>query len=412
MGETAVVTVKKQFYDGRIEDFSAGQLFEFGMMEGCSAGVLISGSDTSNYFNGVTQPVTFLAADSLESDEENVKIGVGVVEQKPLAKMQIKTNILTQSKNQNIKMKDKNDDTKIDETKINTIIIGSCFGGDFESGRLSNSDLTVLKGNYEIEILNPTNDSEEWITNEPKMPNVICKAKLKNYYKGNVTFEWEYWISYKLLRHKYQKVDTLMRRTGTIQICGKSYSNNSEITSWTVPFDKDSLNYVLLTVKQPEIPGWPRYGGDNNEKRTSWNEGDEIFFGGDVFLQVTAKSNNGNIIGFKQQNSGRILGNNPDPQDVLNSITSNEFKAIVKHEALSKEFNENYINKYNEKGYPKYVPPNGYGLSQIDNPPPLEMDLWNWKSNLSRGKSIYDEKKLKHIILCKIIPIHIQKRCC
>jgi len=391
-GETATVTVKKQFYDGRIEAFDAGQLFEYGMMEGCAAGVLISGSDTSNYFNSVTQPVTFLAADSLENDEETVKIGVGVVEQNPSSKMKTKSNVFTQTKNL---LKDKKDTkTKDDEIIIDAIIIGSCFGGDFESDKVSNSDLTVLNDNYEIEIINPTKDAEEWITAEPKMPEVICKAKLKNYDKGEVTFEWEYWISYTLLRHKFKSIDTLMRRTGKIQICGKSYSNNSEITSWEVPFDKDSLKYVLLTVKQPQIPGWTRYGGDNSEKRTSWNEGDEIFFGGDVFLQITAKNNKGKIKGFKQQNSGKIHGKNPFPQDVLNYITSKEFKAIVKHEALSEQFNENYINKYNEKGYPIYGPPNGYGLAQIDNPPPLEMDLWNWKSNLNRGKSIYDDKKV------------------
>ncbi len=80
-GETAVVTVRKQFYDGRIEDFPADQLFEFGMMEGCVAGGLVSGTDTAAYFNGVTQPILFVAADSLENDEETVRIGVGLVEQ-------------------------------------------------------------------------------------------------------------------------------------------------------------------------------------------------------------------------------------------------------------------------------------------------------------------------------------------
>ncbi|RPI65102.1 MAG: hypothetical protein EHM44_01635 [Ignavibacteriales bacterium] len=119
-GETAVVTVRKQYYDGRIEDFPEGQLFEFGMIEGCAAGVLISGPDTSNYFNGVTQPVIFEAADSLESDEETVKIGVGVVEQNPLAKMQTKTNVLTQTKNRFRDEKNtdaKDDDIKLEDTK-------------------------------------------------------------------------------------------------------------------------------------------------------------------------------------------------------------------------------------------------------------------------------------------------------
>ncbi|MCO6448966.1 MAG: hypothetical protein HND40_11160 [Ignavibacteriota bacterium] len=152
-GETATVSVKKQFYDGRIEDFDAGQLFEFGMMEGCTAGALISGTDTSNYFNGVPQPVTFLAADSLENEEETVKIGVGVVEQNPTAKFQVKTNPLAKSKNHNIKVNGKNDDTKIDETKINSIIIGSCFGGDFNSDKRGDENLVVVGNECDEEIV-------------------------------------------------------------------------------------------------------------------------------------------------------------------------------------------------------------------------------------------------------------------
>lgn len=150
-GETAVVTVKKQFYDGRIEDFPEGQLFEFGMMEGCAAGVLVSDTDTSNYFNGVTQPVIFVAADSLESDEETVKIGVGVVEQNPLAKMQTKTNVLTQPKN---RFRDENNtDAKDDEISIDAIIIGSCFGGDFESDKRGDENLLVVVNECDEEIV-------------------------------------------------------------------------------------------------------------------------------------------------------------------------------------------------------------------------------------------------------------------
>ncbi len=382
-GDTAIVTVKRRT-DYGIEEFNQDQSFDVWIVEGSNYGFLLD-SLTGNSGSSLTDAVNrfrIVANDSVDVDSTKIVVRV-ITETGNVSTRLTKNNV---SKNDEVKIENSNlNDKEKEPVQTDWIVFGETLEG---FGNV------VLEDKYEIEILNPNNNSEEWITIEPKMPDVICKAKLKNYDKGNVTFDWEYWVSYKLLRHKFQKVDTLMRRTGKIQICGKSYSNNSEITSWTVPFDRDSLNYVLLTVKQPEIPGWDRYGGDNNEKRISWDEGDEIFFGGDVFLQITAKNNYGNIIGFKQQNSGRILGKNPFPQDVLNSITSNEFKAIVKHEALSKQFNENYINKYNEKGYPKYGPPNGYGLAQIDNPPPLEMDLWNWKSNLNRGKSIYDDKKI------------------
>jgi hypothetical protein len=373
-GDTTELIIRKVLYGGSIVNYSPLQSFEVGMINGCALGKLNKDEVDTNYLYGVTQPVYFIADSSADSGVVKVKVGLIIKDWEVTGK-------IVNSKNQNI------------QSKVENSVNEYCFIGNFKSVIFGEGNVVVEK-KYELEILEPTSTSEEWITPEPNMPQVICKARLKNYDKGNISFEWEYWISYTLLRHEYKSIDTLMRRTGKIQICGKSYSNNSEISSWTVPFDKDSLKYVLLTVKQPEIPDWSQYGGDNNEKRTNWEEGDEIFFGGDVFLQITAKNNNGNILGFKQQNSGKIIGKNPFLQDVLNYITSKEFKAIVKHEAKSKQFNDNHINKYNGKGYPIYGPPNGYGLAQIDNPPPLEMDLWNWKSNLNRGKSIYDDKKI------------------
>jgi hypothetical protein len=396
---TTKITFKKRHLDGTLEDIDTTMTFEVGILDDCTLGSInINGIDT-NYYYGATQPVYFIADSS--ADSGTVLIRAALIEGGSSSKMirgnlgQEQSEQTKTAKRYNIVL---NKNTNCYKNKNNNELLGdnprSFFCQTVYSVDAFGVGSLVVGKRYEIEILTPIINSEEWITKESEMPDVVCEAKLMNYDNGKITFEWEYWISYTLLRHEFKKIDTLMRRTGKIQICGKSYSNNSETTTWTVPFDKDSLKYVLLTVKQPEIPSWAQYEGDNNEKRTSWDEGDEIFFGGDVFLQITAKNNNGNIIGFKQQNSGRILGKNPFLQDVLNYITSNEFKAIVKHEAKSKQFNETYINKYNEKGYPIYGPPNGYGLAQIDNPPPLEMDLWNWKSNLNRGKSIYDDKKI------------------
>jgi len=57
---------------------------------------------------------------------------------------------------------------------------------------------------YALEIIYPTKkDKDEIITEEPKMPTVTCIAKLNNYKKGTVTFEWEYCVSYNLNRYNY-----------------------------------------------------------------------------------------------------------------------------------------------------------------------------------------------------------------
>ncbi|HRN28054.1 MAG TPA: hypothetical protein PL018_15940, partial [Ignavibacteriaceae bacterium] len=139
-GETAVVTVRKQFYDGRIEDFPADQLFEFGMMEGCVAGGLVSGTDTAAYFNGVTQPILFVAADSLENDEETVRIGVGLVEQT------IARPINSINKTVQKKILPKTSDEEVDKEKeISDILIigGACSGSELSSTKQSFADLVV-----------------------------------------------------------------------------------------------------------------------------------------------------------------------------------------------------------------------------------------------------------------------------
>jgi hypothetical protein len=394
-GDTAIVTVKRRT-DYGTEEFNSDQSFDVWIVEGSNYGLLLDSltGNSGSSLTGAVNRFRIVANDSIDVDSTKISIKVTTEESVISARLtrdNTKTNITERAQTEN------NDD----ET-----ILPDWFVPPGETTLLEGFGDVVLENKYEIEILNPIHNSEEWITKEPKMPDVICKAKLKNYDKGNITFEWEYWTSYILFRHAYSTADTLMRRTGKVEIQGKSYTNNSEVTTWTVPFKKDSLKYVLFTVKQPEIPDWSKYGGDNNEKRTVWNEGDDIFIGGDVFVQVTAKNTQGKIIGFKQQNSGTILGECPTLDEVLNHITSKEFKAIVKHESKSKQFNtqdtDQYYKtfkgwlegwKYNKKGYPRYGPPNGYGLAQVDNPPPLEMDLWNWKSNLNRGKSIYDDAK-------------------
>ncbi len=139
-GETAVVTVKKQFYDGRVEDFPAGQLFEFGMMEGCVAGGLVSGTDTAAYFNGVTQPILFVAADSLENDEETVRIGVGLVEQiiaRPINSINktVQKGILSKT----------TDEVVYKEKEISDVIIigGACSGVELNSTKQSFANVVV-----------------------------------------------------------------------------------------------------------------------------------------------------------------------------------------------------------------------------------------------------------------------------
>ncbi|MFN3873342.1 MAG: hypothetical protein ACK4R9_10100 [Ignavibacterium sp.] len=134
-GEEAIITVKKQYMDGRVEEFPAGQMFEAGMMEGCAAGGMINGTDTVAYINGITQPIKFVAADSLENEEETVRIGVGLLGTgERVIKMKQK------SENKNREKIEKQEETNTE------LIIGEyCFPGNFISNRVGEVSIVIQK---------------------------------------------------------------------------------------------------------------------------------------------------------------------------------------------------------------------------------------------------------------------------
>ncbi len=378
-GDTTKLIIRKVLYGGSIVNYSPLQSFEVGMINGCALGKLNKDEVDTNYLYGVTQPVYFIADSSADSGVVKVKVGLIIKDWEVTGK-------IVNSKNQNI------------QSKVENSVNEYCFIGNFKSVIFGEGDV-VVKKKYELEILEPTSTSEEWITNEPKMPEVICKARLKNYDKGDVTFEWEYFVRYRIYRHYFETDDTLCSRTGMVKFIDTTYANNSNITTWSNNFLKSKLDSVEFIGKY--------YTCDDTIH--SWAEGEEVFTGGWVYVQATAKNSAGVILGFKQIDGGVILGHNPTKEEIINYAEPKEFKAIIVHEGSYGDDKLMQFNiqdqdlyyrtfkhilfgwKYNKRGYPTYGVPNGFGLSKIDNNPyPSEMDLWNWKSNVNSGKIRFD----------------------
>jgi len=76
-GDTADIIIKRRMADGTLIDYQSSQLFEAGMVNGCSAGELISGDSAAEYFNNIPAGFKFKAADTLSSDSVSIKIRVG-----------------------------------------------------------------------------------------------------------------------------------------------------------------------------------------------------------------------------------------------------------------------------------------------------------------------------------------------
>ncbi|MFN3872849.1 MAG: hypothetical protein ACK4R9_07595, partial [Ignavibacterium sp.] len=372
----AIITLKKQYMDGRVEEFPAEQEFEIGMLEGCLLGKLSTGGTDTNYINGATQPIYFIADSSADSGVVKIRVG----------------------------LKDSTTGNRSNKGGLQTEAGEYCFLNTFESVIYKDADVKVEK-KYEIEIIEPIAGSVEWITEEPKMPEVFCKARLKNYNGGEVTFEWEYWVSYELFRRdrreKNQPWIELCPRTGKVMFYGNSNSSNDEVSTFKVNFSKSNASNIKYTAIQPEIPNWKDYGGNCSEVRNDWNEGEDIFIGGNVWIKVTAKNRFNQILDWDTLSIGELLGGQISKERVLSGIETS-FKAIIFNETGYRKyqhFNLTNNGKYRKKGYPLYGYPNGYGLLQIDNnPPPSELQLWNWKENRAAGqfrhkKNIEDAKE-------------------
>jgi len=128
LSDTAVITIRKKNTDGTIVDFPASQTFEIGMLEGCAAGKLHKAEVDSNYFYNITQPINFIAADTLEGeDNDTVKVRVGLIEigssansiglrKKLLEKIKVAENKIPE------KIKSKKKETREVKTQNNTAI--------------------------------------------------------------------------------------------------------------------------------------------------------------------------------------------------------------------------------------------------------------------------------------------------
>jgi hypothetical protein len=365
MGDTAIVHVMHLLPDGTTEEIP-DQRFDVDMIQGGTSATLIdpmSGQTGASLF-AVPNDFYVTSADSISTDSLLVKFHIGTFCDVCMAgAIKFHSNDTAKSvwKGNEKSLEILRDSVKLKYPAAKASkkpsgkpdIVESVKGNPPSSGRYKKvneyyGDFTAVAKIWEkkptLEITKPTKYSPpELISSEPKMPTVTCEAKLNNYKKGAVTYEWEYWVSYKLKRrdidnHKFVPLAT---RDAEIRFNGTSFANNSDITQWLVSFDTDHSNYIKFKAQQPQRnPKYHKYyGGDTNKVITNWTDGFNIFIGGYVFLQVTARNADGYIIGFKQDTVNKILGNNPqDVNTIYNYAGNNEIIAILIHEAKTKQF--------------------------------------------------------------------------
>ena len=170
----------------------------------------------------------FIAADTLTADSVNVTVNYENYNQACII------------------FKSNSKDTT--ERKANNVESGCIDCGFYGPSLLlhvyGSGKITIKKPKVQI-ILDkpPPYRNDVYITAEPKMPDVICKAKMNDYEKGKVKFRWAYWITSDFPRRNKDENGNyydLCHRISQSVFLGYSYANNEDTTKWTVPFLRDS----------------------------------------------------------------------------------------------------------------------------------------------------------------------------
>ncbi len=419
IGELSNVHMTKLLPDGTTQEFPDEQGFFTEILEGQQYATLLEpiyNSSGTEIWSG--HDFQILAADSIPDDSVFIKLKINTYDYGPIASAIRDTGNKNGEQNNRKALRlekiiEKNKRiTEGDRITVNSRLSGNSErAGSTQSikgesgvtgypGQLSLiTGIWIKKAKPELVIISPTGDTpNSTISQEPKMPVITCQAKLKNYTKGNVTFEWYYTVEYELSRVDYPSFNPLCSRFGKSIFSGTTSASGDQITIWEVPFTSSAGKF--------EFKGEFYKKGGCDIVVNNWMDGEDVFTGGIVNIKVIAKNEIGIVLDSAIVTGRTLLGENPNSESVLNYASPNEFKAIVKAESRTMQFNINSKDryytkikkrllgsKYSRKGYPIYGPPSGFGLSQLD-PNASEKQLWNWKSNIEGGKvKYYDFKK-------------------
>ncbi|MEO8231936.1 MAG: hypothetical protein ABI638_06615 [Ignavibacteriota bacterium] len=315
-GDTARIIPKKLNPDGTTTFFDSLQTFELGMLDGCVLGKLSNAGIDTNYFYGVTQPFYFIADTSADSGSVSIRVGV-------------------------IDMNQQNRSLTNNNTNIENDNPVSCANVNFVENLYVNKSL-VLGDLIEINYVK----GDKFITEFPKMPEILFTARPKFQLIGPYNLVWELEVKW------IDKRDSPDRITKEI-FRGDETGFGNPAVLWSVPWDAKII------------------GGDKIKITAS------IVYGG--YLYTASK--NLDI---------RVIGENPTPAEIKSGLSLFE-QIIVYKESWPKWKHFNESGSLN--GFPIWGWPHGYGLMQIDNPSASDEEIWNWKKNVDAGKRLIQDKK-------------------
>lgn len=354
VGDTVELVLQKMIYGGEIIPYHPLQQFEVGMLEGCINGHILVDDSTGSYFEQVTQPIYFVAADTIENDTASILLRVGLnqdwsdpyVEQTELAyKRWLARNGLSEA------------DYPLKKVKVAPSYFESdCYTGSYVSWVYDEVDGIVNK--LKIELV--SYPFQEEITATPTAPVFPIRLRITN---DNVGGTLKYFLEVK-----WTKLGRTFSATATDNV-----QVNTSIIDFNVNWKDEFNNDIIVGGDEIKLTVW--YGP---YKKT---------------FPLNSK----------------ILGRNPDKQIIKDYIAAHYYPPILM--PLSETVTEDdqklqmQIIVLKESTFRQFKPQPGYtlvdgtdwGLCQLHKSNPTVKELWHWKENINSGIHIlwgdgYDEK--------------------
>lgn len=81
----------------------------------------------------------------------------------------------------------------------------------------------------------------------------------------------------------------------------------------------------------------------------------------------------------------QVLGDNPDHNTIRSKMGDVQLRVIA--------YKESRFRQFDAAGLPLFGPPGGFGVMQIDTPPPTTKQVWDWQANVAAGGALHGRKK-------------------
>lgn len=125
--------------------------------------------------------------------------------------------------------------------------------------------------------------------------------------------------------------------------------------------------------------------GSSDSPSFSIDFGDVLGGTFELVASIPCNADDGSSTTVPYDSSTNVLGSNPSKDDVKNALGSPEIQVIA--------FQESKFAQFLGNGQPLFGPPNGFGIMQLDTPPPTGFQVWNWPANVQAGLILYNQKK-------------------